>query len=283
MNDQASNLEKPATNAGRGYVLGVEAAELQRLRRQQDTWAAETSEWVDKLQLEPGATVVDAGCGPGFVVPQLRDCVGTNGRVIAIDGEERYLTELREAVERQSWNNVQIEHTLLETCELPEAVDGVFARWMLTFPSDPGAIVARLAGWLKPGGRAVLVDYNHEGISLYPRSEGFVRVVATMRKWFADRGGDAFVAGRIPEFLRAAGLEVESVDPVVRCGEPGSLIWAWAEEFFLYHSSAMVDQGLLSPAERENFAEEWNERRANPDSRFYTPIQVCFTARRPLQ
>ena len=282
MNDQTSKAEHPTAQSGAGYVLGVEAAELQRLKRQQDTWAVETSEWVDRLQLQPGAAVVDAGCGPGFVVPELRERVGAQGRVIAIDGEERYLTELRQTAERQSWNNVQVEHGQLENFELSEAVDGVFARWMLTFPSDPGAIVARLASWLKPGGRAVLVDYNHEGISLYPRSEGFVRVVATMRKWFADRGGDAFVAGRIPGFLRAAGLEVESVDPVVRCGEPGSSIWAWAEEFFLFHSSAMEEQGLLSSAEREQFAKEWHERAQSPDARFYTPIQVGFTARRPL-
>lgn len=283
MNDPTSQAEKSATNARPGYVLGVEAAELQRLKRQQDTWAKETSEWVGRLQLEPGSTVVDAGCGPGFVVPELRERVGSSGRVIAIDGEERYLAELRQTAERQSWNNVQVEHGQLEGFELDEPVDGVFARWMLTFPSDPGAIVKRLASWLKPGGRVVLVDYNHEGISVYPRSEGFVHVVATLRKWFADRGGDAFIAGRLPGLLRAAGLEVESVDPVVRCGEPGSAIWSWAEEFFLFHSAAMEDQGLLSSAERDDFVEEWHERRKSPDARFYTPIQVCITAQRPLR
>lgn len=261
-------------------MLGAEAAELQRLKRQQQTWSAETTAWVDQLGLEPGATVVDAGCGPGLVVPLMRERVGEGGRVIAIDAEPRYLNELHGTVAREAWQNVEVQHATLESVSVTGA-DAVFARWVLTFPTDPGAIVKRMADWLKPGGRLVVVDYNHEGISLFPRSEAFVHVIATMRKWFVKSGGDPFVAGRLPGLLRAAGLEVEAVDPIVRCGAPGTPTWCWAEEFLLYHSAVMEEQGLLTSSERDDFVEDWHARRKSPDTRFYTPIQVCLTARKP--
>lgn len=270
-----------ASQSKPSYVLGTDDAELQRLRRQQATWARETTVWIDRLRLGEGDRVVDAGCGPGFVVPELLARVGGSGRVLAVDGEERYLADLRTRLAREPQSPVAVHHARLESFEPELQVDGVFARWVLTFPPEPGAIVERMASWLKPGGRLVLVDYNHEGISLYPDSPGFRRVVHQLRAWFAERGGDAFVAGRIPHFVHGAGLELESLEPTVRCGGPGGSIWSWAEEFFLHHSGVMEDEGWLTGSERAAFVEEWQARRKDPNARFYTPIQVCATARKP--
>lgn len=37
------------------------------------------------LKLQPGETVLDAGCGTGWCVPRLANLVGPAGRVIAFD------------------------------------------------------------------------------------------------------------------------------------------------------------------------------------------------------
>ncbi len=264
------------------YVLGEADAELHRLRRQQATWAAQTRDWIAQLRLEPGQTVVDAGCGPGYVVPLLREAVGETGRVIAVDASRRYLQELEQQVTSERWRNVEIVHAKLEELDWRASVDAVFARWVLTFPADPAAIVDRIAAWLKPGGRANLIDYNHEGISVYPHSTGFRRVVEAMRQWVADRGGDAFVAGRIPRMLADAGLELRGLTPLVRCGSPGSEIWKWAEEFFLHHSETMAAQGLLTASERNEFVEQWRALCEDACATFYSPIVVCATARKPI-
>ena len=263
------------------YVLGTSDHELARLRLQQATWQAETEAWVDRLGLTEGATVIDAGCGPGLVVPVLRERVGETGRVIGVDAEARYLGVLEDTARTSGWSNVETRHGRIEDVELEARADGVFARWMLSFPRDPQAIVTRLASWLAPGGRLVLVDYNHHGVSLYPRSEGFEAVIRATRAWYASGGGDAFVAGRIPELVERAGLELGSLDPIVRCGAPGSPVWRWAEEFFLHHSATMQDLGLLEPTEREDFVEQWHARRKNRNARFYTPIVVSALAIKP--
>ena len=129
--------------------------------------------------------------------------------------------------------------------------------------------------------RSVVVDYNHEGVSLFPRSEGFAAVIRATRAWYESMGGSTFVAGDLPRHLRAAGLELVEQLPVVRSGRPGSAVWSWAEEFFMGHSHSMEEAGLLTAAEGESFRAEWQERSQDPDACFYSPIVVGFAARRP--
>ena len=68
----------------------------------------------------------------------------------------------------------QLLRATLPDAELPDAYfDLVWARWMLSFPPDSEAIVARLATALAPGGLLVVQDYNHDGVGLWPESRAF--------------------------------------------------------------------------------------------------------------
>jgi SAM-dependent methyltransferase len=267
------------------YVLGSGDHELVRLARQQQVWARETEAWLDLLGVGPGGSVLDAGCGPGEVLSLLAERVGPDGSLCGIDDSPRWIAHCRARSEAERWPATRLLEGRLEEVggdgSLDARFDGIFCRWVLSFPPDPGAIVRRLASWLKPGGTLVVVDYNHEGISLYPRSEGFLAVVRATRAWYESRGGSAFVAGELPRHLRAAGLELGEERPFVRCGRPGSTTWQWADEFFPPYSHEMERLGLLDAAEGERFRAEWAERSADPGACFYSPIVVGLAARRP--
>jgi SAM-dependent methyltransferase len=267
------------------YVLGSGDRELVRLARQQQVWARETEAWLDLLELAPGGRVLDAGCGPGEVLSLLAGRVGPRGELCGIDDSPRWIEHCRARSEAESWPATRLLEGRLEEVgddgSLDGRFDGIFCRWVLSFPPDPGAIVRRLARWLRPGGTLVVVDYNHEGISLYPHSEGFLAVVRATRAWYESRGGSAFVAGDLPRHLRAAGLELTAELPFVRCGRPGSTTWQWADEFFPPYSHEMEALGLLDAEEGARFRAEWAERSADPDACFYSPIVVGLAARRP--
>ena len=266
------------------YVLGSGDHELDRLAFQQSVWAEQTEAWLDLLELKPGCCVLDAGCGPGEVLALLAQRVGPDGQLVGVDDSERWIEHVQSRSEAERWPQTELQQGRLESIaadgSFDARFDGIFCRWVLSFPPDPGSLVQRFARWLKTGGVLVVVDYNHEGVSLFPESAGFRAVIRATRAWYESRGGSAFVAGQLPRLIRESGLQLTEQLPIVRSGGPGTPVWSWAEEFFVPHSHSMEQAGLLSAEEGETFRSEWAERREDPDACFYSPIVVGFVARR---
>jgi hypothetical protein len=187
-------------------------------------------------------------------------------------------------IRRLRVSNVRAVRSRIQEAEFePGSFDLVFARWVLSFLPEPGDVVARLANSLSEGGAFAFQDYNHEGISLFPESEGFRAVVRATRAMYAQSGGDTWVAGRTASIFRTAGLETDSVVGNVICGRPGSPAFYWAGLFFPYFSGAMEQKGLLSAEERQRFLAEWAERERDPDAMFFSPIVVDAIGRKRAQ
>ena len=263
------------------YPLGTSDEELERLRFQHEVWGPVTGAFLDRIGVQPGARCLDLGCGPGFVALELAERVGEAGTVVALDESPRWIAHVeREARERRVTNLRGLRSTVEAAPLEPGSFDLVFARWVFSFLPDPAAVVRRLAPALAPGGLLAVQDYNHEGISLFPGSEGFRAVVRATRELYARSRGDTWIAARMPGIMRAAGLQVREVRPTVICGGPGSPAFRWAGAFFPHFSGKMLAEGLLSPAERERFLAEWAERERDPDALFFSPIVVDVLARR---
>jgi len=56
---------------------------------------------VGALDLDPGDTVVEMGCGTGANVPHLREAVGPEGRVVGVDLTRGMLRRARERVDEK--------------------------------------------------------------------------------------------------------------------------------------------------------------------------------------
>jgi SAM-dependent methyltransferase len=264
------------------YVLGTDRHELERLEFQHSIWGAVTERFLDRLAIRPGATVVDLGCGPGLVLESLSRRVGVRGRVIAVDESPQWMAFLERRKRERDWENVELVRARIQELELaPGSCDLVFSRWVLSFLPGVGELVARLAPALAPGGALAIEDYNHEGVSLFPESDGFRAAVRATRALYASRGGDTWIAARLPGAFRRAGLELCDYTPTVMCGGPDSPAFRWADAFFPHHSAGMRDAGLLTAAEQRQFIEEWEARKRDPDAVFFSPIVVDAAARRP--
>ena len=106
-------------------------------------------------------------------------------------------------------------------------------------------------------------------------------VIRATREFYAEAGGDTWIAGKLPGLLDQAGLQTTSVHPNVICGGPGSAAFEWAESFFCVFAERYVEPGLLTQEELEQFREEWAARRSDPNTVFFSPFVVDVIARRP--
>ncbi|TAH36391.1 MAG: methyltransferase domain-containing protein [Planctomycetota bacterium] len=263
------------------YVLGAEPAELERLRHQHGVWRPLSEAAFDRVGVRAGWRVLDAGCGPGLVLADLRERVGPHGEIWGVDLVPAMLAEARRMALQRGYDNVRLLQGDLHTVSLPpDSFDLIWLRWVLSFPPDPQVILQRLAAALAPGGALVVQDYNHEGVSLFPESAGFAAAIRATRALYSSAGGDPWIGARLPRLFHGAGLRLEDYRGDVLTGGPGEPAFEWAQRFFPPYSAQFVARGLMSPAEREQFLAEWAERAADPHARYFSPIVVTATGRR---
>jgi ubiquinone/menaquinone biosynthesis C-methylase UbiE len=117
---------------------------------------------VERLDLEPGDAVLDVGCGPGVNFELLRDAVGPDGRVVALDYSPKMLDRARARVADHGWENVTFRRADATRVDLdPESFDAALAALAtlsLSVMPSPEAAVERVHEALRPGSRFVVFD-----------------------------------------------------------------------------------------------------------------------------
>ncbi|PKL57839.1 MAG: methyltransferase type 11, partial [Methanomicrobiales archaeon HGW-Methanomicrobiales-5] len=69
--------------------------------------SARTQKTIGLLDIRPGMSVLDAGCGPGRLTIPLAHCVGPEGEVTAMDLQEGMLREVQERAHNANLNNIR--------------------------------------------------------------------------------------------------------------------------------------------------------------------------------
>lgn len=258
------------------YVLGTHDAELARLGFQHQVWAAPTAAAWERAGFARGSTILDVGCGPGYATFDLASLVGPDGRVIGVDRSQKFVAHVAKEAARRGFTNVEVRtEELAALSQAPASVDGAFARWVMCFVPDPGAIIARVARTLRPGAAFAILDYSHyEGFRMGPRSRAAERVFAAVGDSFRRHGGNPDVGMDLPRHMHAAGLEVRSVRPLVRVGRPGTALWEWPRTFFQIFLPTLVAEGALGAADHAEFWADYDARSADPAAFFMSPPMV---------
>jgi ubiquinone/menaquinone biosynthesis C-methylase UbiE len=113
------------------------------------------------LGIGPGLTVVDGGCGNGYMAMLFRDAVGTAGTVYAVDVNEQYIGELR--AENQSGNLIPLVADMVEGTTLPDGcADVVYMSTVLHLfsPEQLGRLASEVRRLLVPGGLFGVVEFD---------------------------------------------------------------------------------------------------------------------------
>jgi len=137
---------------------------------------------VGALDLDPGDTVVEMGCGTGANVPHLREAVGPEGRVVGVDLTRGMLRRARERVDREGWTNVDLVQADATRPPVAGPVDAVLATFVVGMFADPRPAVDGWMDLLAPGGRVALLNAGRSDRAvarpLNLAFRGFVRAAA---------------------------------------------------------------------------------------------------------
>lgn len=135
---------------------------------------------VEALQLRPGDTVVDIGCGTGANFAALEHAIGPTGTLIGVDLTAEMLEQGRARVRRAGWENVKLVQSDAGSYPFPKGVNGILSTYALTLDPAFDDVIRRGAEALASGGRFVVVDFKA------PRSwpEPVVRVIARLIRPF---------------------------------------------------------------------------------------------------
>ena len=160
-----------------------------------------------ELRLRGGEKIADFGAGLGQL---SRDMARAAGR--AVFGIERSPKQIAEAMRQAAEAG---EETLLELRQgdvqegVPRAEEGTFdvahARFVLEHVPDPLVVVRAMMRSLRPGGRIVLQDDDHDVLRLWPEPLGVRTLWAAYMRAFDRLGNDPHVGRRLVELLCAAG------------------------------------------------------------------------------
>jgi ubiquinone/menaquinone biosynthesis C-methylase UbiE len=110
-------------------------------------------------RVEPGAVVLDLGCGAGTDLLIAAQMTGPTGRVIGVDMTSAMLDRARASADAMGLDNVAVHEALIESLPLADAsVDAVISNGVIDLVPDKDAVLDEIDRVLRPGGRLQLAD-----------------------------------------------------------------------------------------------------------------------------
>ena len=109
---------------------------------------------IERLELRPGETVLDVGCGTGLSLEGLHRGVGPTGRVVGIEQSPAMIARARERPCARDHENVELICCAAEDLELRGRADAALFHFTHDVLRRPAAL-ERVLGCVRPGGRVV--------------------------------------------------------------------------------------------------------------------------------
>jgi ubiquinone/menaquinone biosynthesis C-methylase UbiE len=213
------------------------------------------------LDVWPGQTVLDVGCGPGTDLARLADAVGGEGSVIGVDREDRMLEEAR----RRMTDRPNVELLLGDVLDLPipdGGIDRARTDRVLQHVADPARAVEEVRRVLRPGGLFGMAEPDWDTLAVADQDLDTSRQFA---RFVAGRVRNPTMGRELVRLCVRAGFRIRSVEPIAVLFRD----FATADEILglRRNSARAVQAGAMS----ESDAGSWLQRLA------HGPVVAGFT------
>jgi SAM-dependent methyltransferase len=224
---QVEKVAKGEKYGDRLFRADHPARELPRLTALSAMHDPDTFRVLSAIGVKPGWSVLDVGPGAGVTTRWLANEVGRDGSVLALDRDTRLLAGLAEP------ENLSLLEADALTAQ-PGTFDLVHCRILLMHLPRRAELLARMASWLRPGGRLVVADHVDFATHSSPYPALRATFAAMRRMLNSTLGTDFHQARDHAVALRRLGLVDVGLDmstPELRAGSPANDFWlrTWDE------------------------------------------------------
>lgn len=144
-----------------GFGRGGKGAEwLEREEREREE---RLTLLVKSLKLKPGMVVADIGAGSGVISFLLAEQLAPQGKVVAVDVQQKMLDRLKKRMEARKIKNIELVKGTQKSPKLkPASIDWVIMVDVYHEFEFPYEMFLEISKSLKPGGKVAFVEYRKE-------------------------------------------------------------------------------------------------------------------------
>lgn len=154
--------------------------------------------------------VLDVGAGTGIFTRLMAENLPADSKIIAveIDPEQVRAAKAQASV---AADGCPIDFRLGDATDLPlkpdewGTMDLAHTRYLLEHVRDPLSVVRAMVAAVRPGGRVVILDDDHELLRLWPEPRGVMDAWTAYYRSYAGLGTDALVGRKLTGLLHEAG------------------------------------------------------------------------------
>ena len=140
------------------------------------------------LGLQPGATVLEVGCGTGRDFAWVERLIGPRGRLVGVDHSASMLAAARRLAARRHWSNISLVRGDASRLPLrPGTADAVLAVLSMSVIPDHVAALRRCHDSLCPNGLLVVCDAQPFPGRLRRVNPALRLVYGALAGWHPDR------------------------------------------------------------------------------------------------
>lgn len=172
---------------------------------------AQRQRTLERLSLQPGERVLDIGTGPGFLLTEIAEQVGSGGTFSGLDMSESMLALARSRCAR-SPHTARIRLVQGDATALPypdDTFDVAVATQVYCYVGALPTALGELFRVLRPGGRALILDTDWDSLVWHASDQK--RMNRFMAIW-CERFNDAHLPRTLSRQLRAVGFQIASRD-----------------------------------------------------------------------
>lgn len=191
------------------YIHGVSEAEYERLTF--------LNEWLNPaclqtMDLQTGQKVIDVGCGTGILSLEMAQKVGTKGQVLGIERSQQQI-QFAEKNRVQKGEGLPLSFRVGDASQLPlrqdelQFFDVAFSRFLIEHIRNPIQVIHQMKRALKPGGKIIIADDDHETFKPTPEPPGFRIIWEAFLRSFDRLGNDPYIGRKLVALLHEGGCQ----------------------------------------------------------------------------
>ncbi len=196
------------------YIHGTESDEQQRLSLLNGLLNTSS---LQAMRLRGGERVLDIGSGTGQLSRAIAREVGSEGRVVGIERSAEQLNLALELARDEGEEElVDFRRGSADRPPLAESEWGTFdvahARFVLEHLSDPESVVETMFRAVRPGGRILLEDDDHDLLRIWPSDAAVEELWRVYSRSYEHLGNDPWIGRRLVSLLQNVGAKPKRND-----------------------------------------------------------------------